>query len=351
MGYYYINDREKNELTDRLLQIISTAKSYIKISSFLMEDLKVVSELCKVAISGKVVVFVISNRNNKESDEYKSTTERKEEKDAEGINTHQMFLQKLYYSGVHVRLLDNLHAKFIISDGEEGVLMSANIAPNSLSRNVETGISVAGKDLNDLELIFDTMYNYADIVQFVKSDRSDVVKKSIKKMPNHLFDPLSGNIKITAISKYDTNLSECRQTSLYDTIIKIIDESKSFIYIVSWVFKDKHLKLFKFQKAIVNALNRGVNISLFYNDNMSPINQSLQQQFIYDMGRKGCDAYSVENNHSKCIVSEKDGFLFTANIDGNNGLLEGFEVGCVMDYQQHEQALNHVKQLMNLSKK
>lgn len=344
MGYYYINDKRRNELTDRLLQIISSAKSYIKISSFLMEDHKVVSELSKVAESGRIAVFVISNRNNKESDEYKATTKRKDKTDSEGINTHQMFLQKLFYSGVHVRLLDNLHAKFIISDGKDGLLMSANIAPNSLSRNVETGISVEEKDLKDLELIFDTMYNYADIVQFVKSDRSDVVKKSIRKMPNHIFESLSGNIKLTATSKYDTNLSECRQTSLYDTIIKIIDNSKSFVYIVSWVFKDKQSKLYKLQKSINNALSRGVKISLFYNDNMSLINQSLQQRFIYDMGNKGCNAFTIENNHSKCIISEKEGLLFTANIDGNNGLLEGFEVGCIMDQHQHEQALIHIKE-------
>lgn len=332
-------------LTDRIIEIIKSANKYVKLSSFIMEDHMVVTELCRVAESGKVAVFVISNRNNKEGEEYKATSNRKEEMNVEGFNTHQMFLQKLFYSGVHVRLLDNLHAKFIIVDGESAILMSANIASNSLVKNVETGISLADKELKDLELVFDTMYNYADIVQFIKSDKSDVVKKSMRKLPNHIFEEIKGGIKLTAISRFNTNLSECHQTTIYESIIKIIDEAHSFVYIVSWVFKDKHNTLIKLKKSIFNAVSRGVKVSLFYNEKVPPFNQTLQNQFIYEMGSKGCDAYSCINNHSKCVLNEKNGILFTANIDGNNGLLEGFEVGCLMDNDQHKQAVKHVNEL------
>lgn len=349
MGHYYINDRNRKELTEKILGIIRSAKKYIKLSSFIMEDLQVVSELCEVAGSGELAVFVISNRNNKEGEEFKSTSPQRE--GVEGIHSHQMFLQRLFYAGVHVRLLDNLHAKFIIADGEEGLLMSANIAANSLAKNVETGISLSGNDMKDLEIIFDTMYNYADIVQFVKSDSSDIIKKSVRKLPNEIFCNIKGNVKLTAISKYNTNLSECNQMTLYDAIIKIIDEAQSFVYIVSWVFKDKRNTLFKLQKSIKNALKRGVKVTLFYNNSVSSFNKALQEQFIYQLGSKGCDAYSNDNNHSKCILSDKDGLLFTANIDGANGLLEGFEVGCMMDKEQHEQALNHVKELITKANK
>lgn len=339
------------ELTDRIVEIIKSARKYIKISSFLMEDQMIISELCRVSELGKVAVFVISNRNNKEGEEYKASSSKKDEKIAEGFNTHQMFLQKLFYSGVHVRLLDNLHAKFIIADGEDALLMSANIASNSLVRNVETGISLANNDLKDLEIIFDTMYNYADIVQFIRSDKSDVVKKSVKKLPNHIFEKLQGNVRLTAISKYDTNLSECHQTTIYDSIVKIIDEARSFVYIVSWVFKDKHNTLIRLKRSIGNAVRRGVKVTLFYNANVPPFNQALQKQFVYEMGSKGCNAYSNTNNHSKCVLNEKEGILFTSNIDGNNGLLEGFEVGCMMDSDQYKQALNHVNELITIAKR
>ena len=351
MGRYYINDGKRRQLTESILEMIRTAKSYIKISSFVMEDQMVVDELRSAAYSGKVAVFVISNRNKREDVEYISTKDKKDTVDAEGIHAHRMFLQRMYYSGVHVRLLDNLHAKFVIADGQKGVLMSANIASNSLNKNVETGISVEGDDLKSLELVFDTMYNYADIVQFVQSDRSDVVKMSVKKLPNQIFDGIKGNIRLTAISHNQTNLSECKQTSIYDSIIKIIDESESFVYIVAWVFKDKRGVLSKLKYAIDRAAKRGVKVALLYNDKGNAANKEIQQKYIYEMGRMGCDAYPVMNNHSKCVLSEKSGMLFTANIDGNNGLLEGFEVGCMLDEEQYQQAVKHVEELIKIAKR
>lgn len=351
MGRYYINDAKRRQLTESILEMIRTAKSYIKISSFVMEDQMVVDELKSVASSGKVAVFVISNRNKREDEEYISTKEKRDITEAESIHAHRMFLQKMYYSGVHVRLLDNLHAKFIIADGQKGVLMSANIASNSLNKNVETGISVEGDDLKSLELVFDTMYNYADIVQFVQSDKSDVIKISIKKLPNQIFDRIKGNIRLTAISRNQTNLSECSQTSIYDSIIKIVDEAESFVYMVAWVFKDKRGTLSKLKYAIDRAAKRGVKITLLYNDKGNAANKEIQQKYIYEMGRLGCDAYPVTNNHSKCVLSDKSGILFTANIDGNNGLLEGFEVGCMLDDEQYQQAVKHIEELINIAKR
>ena len=351
MGRYYINDGKRKQLTESILEMIRTAKSYIKISSFVMEDQMVVEELRHIAYSGKVAVFVISNRNKREDEEYISTKDKKDVADAEGIHAHRMFLQRMYYSGVHVRLLDNLHAKFIIADGQKGLLMSANIASNSLNKNVETGISVEGDDLKSLELVFDTMYNYADIVQFVQSDRSDVVKMSVKKLPNQIFEGIKGNIRLTAISRNQTNLSECKQTSIYDSIIKIIDDAESFIYIVAWVFKDKRGVLSKLNYAIDRAAKRGVKVALLYNDKGNTANKEIQQKYIYEMGRIGCDAYPVTNNHSKCVLSDKTGMLFTANIDGNNGLLEGFEVGCLLDEEQYRQAVKHIEELIKIAKR
>ena len=350
MGRYYINDGHKKELTDNILNVIKSAKSYIKVSSFLMEDESIIKELRNVAYSGKVAVFVISNQNRKEGDEYRASSGREDNPESEGIRVHQMFLQKLYYSGVHIRLLDNLHAKFILADGKSGILMSANISPNSLNKNVETGITLSEEDLKDLELVFDTMYNYADIVQFVKSKNSDVVKKMSRKLPESIFESIKGNLKFTAISRYNTNLSECKQKSLYNSIINIIDNSKEYVYIVAWVFKDKNRSLIKLNSSISRAIKRGVKVVLFYNRNVPPHNQAVQNDYIYSLGSIGCDAYSNISNHSKCILSESQGMLFTANIDGSNGLLEGFEVGCMLDKEQHQKALNHVRELIKIAK-
>lgn len=349
MGNYYYNDKTKQHLTEQILYTIRYAVKYIKISSFLMQDKEIIDELCIASETGRVAVFVISNRNQKEGDEYNASGDNSS-KTRDGINNHQRFLQDLYYSGAHVRLLDNLHAKFLIADGKNGLLMSANIAPNSMSKNVESGITLGSEEVHDLENVFDTMFNYADIVQFVSGKDYDAVKYSNKKLPKSAFTNIKSNIRLTVRSKSNTNLSECDEMSLYRTIIEIIDEARSFIYIVSWEFKDRLGKLNAFYNAVDRALKRGVKVILFYNSKGPETNIKVQKEFIFKMGSMGCDAYFDQCNHSKCILSEKKGFLFTANIDGNSGLLEGFEVGCIMDEHQRKQAKEHVEQLITKAK-
>jgi hypothetical protein len=51
------------------------------------------------------------------------------------------------------------------------------------------------------------------------------------------------------------------------------------------------------------------------------------------------------------VLSDKTGMLFTANIDGNNGLLEGFEVGCLLDEEQYRQAVKHIEELIKIAKR
>ena len=362
MGRYYYNDQSNQNLTDQIMKVIMSAKKYIKLSSFLMQDKRVVDALKKVSTSGQAAVFVISNQINREDEEYRFTDTGGKNKGSEngkpGINLHQYFLQGLFYNGIHVRLLKELHAKFIIADGEQGLLMSANISPNSLTKNVESGISLTGEQLHDLERVFDIMYTHADIVQFIGEGNRDIVKKVNRKIIADDLKCLTGDIKMTAAQHYsasaqydDSNFSEINVTTLYETIIDIINEARESVYIVSWVFKDPHRKLKKFQKAVLNAIERGVNIYLFYNHNMPEHNERNQDKYITYLRENGCYVFSDNINHSKCILNESRGFLFTANIDGGTGLLEGFEVGAIMDEEQYTEALAHVNSLINTSTK
>ena len=43
-------------------------------------------------------------------------------------------------------------------------------------------------------------------------------------------------------------------------------------------------------------------------------------------------------NHSKGVINEKKGLIFTANIDGFHGLRNGFEVGYILQEKQRIEA-------------
>ena len=162
MGYkkYLTTGNTEDGLTKVILKTIEEAQHYIKLSSFLMQDYGIIDAIKKKSEEGKTAIFVLSNKKDKESEEFVETIRNggNGKKRELGFDNHQKFLKELFYSGIHVRLLDDLHAKFIICDGTTEILMSANIAPNSLHKNVETGIELDNEDILSLEKVFDVIH-------------------------------------------------------------------------------------------------------------------------------------------------------------------------------------------------
>lgn len=341
---YLINQDRQHILTDRIKELICNTQHYIKISSFLMQDATISEMLKELANSGKAAVFLISNKKDQESEEYKeSSTIPQSGKDKNvGFDNHGRFLKELFYSGVHVRLLDNLHAKFIISDGEQGLIMSANLAPNSLKRNVETGVELGKTDVKELEYVFDTMYKHADIVKFQGANQKDISVKVDNKLNPKSIANIGGNIRLTVASDVETNLALCNVTSIYNTIIDIIRKAQRYLYIATYHFKFKKNNLVEFIDAIRSARERGVEVILYSNTKSDVPSLPSSLSAIRELKRLGCISFGDDKNHSKCVISESKGILFTANIDDVNGMKNGFEVGYVMNQDQRKAAEQHI---------
>ena len=72
----------------------------------------------------------------------------------------------------------------------------------------------------------------------------------------------------------------------------------------------------------------------------------LLQKENFPNGKFQTLCYKFHENHSKCVLSENQGVIFSANIDGKNGLLSGFEIGCILTEEQREQANNRINQIL-----
>lgn len=345
MKNYLYNDSSVQDLTQQIEALILSAKHYIKISSFLVQDYSIVKLLKQRALSGEIAVFVISNRRDKDDFNILEQTVGNSNNKQENLDTQNAFLQELFYSGVHVHLLGNLHAKFIIADGDKGILMSANITPTSLRKNLETGICLSDNEVKDIEHIFDVMYANADIVKFSNNGRTNQTVISRTKISPKNFESFTSNIRLTACSSINTNLSECNVHSIYDEILNIINNAKKYLYIVSWHFKLKNGELTELIKTIDNALRRNVKI-ITYSNVASVEENSLPYNTLKFLHNKGIKIYGDDNNHSKCVISETQGIIFTANIDCFDGLTNGFEVGCVLSEEQRLSTLVHIKKLL-----
>lgn len=138
-------------------------------------------------------------------------------------------------------------------------------------------------------------------------------------------------------------------THPYKSILKIINESKDYIYIVTWHFKAID-RLKELLSAIQKALNKEVKIYLFSNTEANVESKEASLTAIRTLTDMGCNSSGDDNNHSKCVISEKEGILFTANIDGVSGLKSGFEVGCIMTAEEREEAEKHIVKLIKKSK-
>ena len=342
MNSYLINGNNSMVLTNSIKELIRGAKRYIKACNFLFQDNEVI-ELLREASARGVAIFIISNIRLSDYNE-------NEKSKKESHNTTVPNLNNLKEIGCHVNLLTELHAKFIIQDGEQGILMSANFAANSLDKNTETGIPIFGPELLDMEYIFEMLYLSSDVSDIDKTREKNIFLKKTKRLVLDKENHLSSNMRFTINSEHrDNNLYNCHIRSIYNSILNIINKANKYVYIVTWHFKELD-KLPEFKDAISKAIKRGVDIKLYSNYYGESDSLPASRKAIDILKHMGCKNYGDNNNHSKCVISENAGIIFTANIDSVNGMLYGFEVGCMLNREQLGLAYDHIIKLIEISK-
>lgn len=343
---FYANIGDNNILTREVLALIESSQNYIKTGNFLFQDPDVVKAINKASDRG-VAVFVLSNIKDPTWENRRDSNK----KNSGHVDMHLPNLKELRKHGVHCRGLNDLHAKFILSDGQDGILMSANYSPNSSRRNIETGVRLTENECRDLEYAFDILYANSDIQNLSGDSTSTQIVRTRSAISKDTFadSHFMSDLKLTIASPYrdkkdNTNLIFCNVNSIYQSILSIINGSQKMLSIVTWHFNALD-RLHELKNAIRKAIERGVQVRLYSNNQEQ--NYSLEQslQAIKELESLGCKSYGDGVNHSKCVLSEKEGVIFTANIDGAHGLKTGFEVGCVLKDNRLDEMRCFVEQL------
>ena len=234
--------------------------------------------------------------------------------------------------GAHVRCMSELHAKFLVVDGEQGMIMSSNYTKDSLHGNPECGVDLDVKNSKCLERIFDTLFTHADDKIEGRDKFGYKFRKVVFLVDHNVFEEAPKcNIRMTLAAKQqeegrilDTNFCNCHITDIYDTISRNIQDAKKFVYLMAYSFRALH-KLPKIRSALIDAAVRGVSVNLIYNSDNKGSQAELEKlQVNFPVM---INALGVPKNHAKLLFTDKDAFIFTANIDGEAGLLSGFELG------------------------
>lgn len=334
-GYFVLNDNKTEnyleeypnllftldgcpQIKNHIIKLIRNAVKVIKLCSFIISDEEIANELFEKCKNTNVAVFLLTQLDDKKFD-FDFLPEEMSDKQG---REHISIISKLYGLGAHVRAATSAHAKFIVCDNSDALLMSANITSPSLNTNPETGI-ILKNGHEEIDKLFDVLFQRGtEYIGFTQAGSKQLISSRSTKITKELL-----NLVDESTLKYTWGELN---NSLYESIVSLIKNAKTNIFISTYsvVGLDKIPELVKELK---NAFDRGLSINLFcraMNHRKDHLDSCSKLKEI------GIQIYGDYFNHSKGIYSGDKGILFTANIDGNHGLINGFEVGAIMNHNQ-----------------
>ncbi|UPT70977.1 MAG: phospholipase D-like domain-containing protein [Flavobacterium sp. JAD_PAG50586_2] len=328
-------------LKSEILKLLEECSDVIKICSFIITDDDIYNVLLDKAKKSKTAIFILTQLDESKLQNSSGDMEYLTEEELQDNSKQKHFshIQKLYENGAHVRTSDSAHAKFIIADRKIGIITSANLTTPSLSENTESGFHLADEDVMVLDHLFDSIFlkgtNFNKFL-VANSEKTMAVQSKLTIKLKDLPDINNSNLRYTY---------EKLTTNLYQELVGIITAADKFLFISTYSIVGLHL-LPEFTSAIERANQRGVEIKIFCRGMNYRTDHLLGSTILKELG---CELYADYLNHSKGIISEKSAMIFTANIDGNHGLKNGFEVGYILSEQQRLEFLNFHKYLISIS--
>lgn len=322
----YLTQENNDGLKRQILKLIDESRFVLKICSFIITDKEVFNAILNKARQHSIAIFILTQlddsklKNTSELSNYLTEEELRDNP----VQTHLYFIKTLYDNGVHVRAATTAHAKFIVSDRLVGFLTSANLTTPSLVLNTETGIYLNQGDAKALDNLFDVIFQRGTKYrQYITATRKkNFIGQSDLNISKEQL-PETGDTLIRYTYEQLTH-------NLYKEILYIINTAEVYIYLSTYSIVGLE-NLPDFQEAITNAIARNIRIDIFCRG-MNYRNDHLKScEWLKTVG---CNIYADVYNHSKGIVSESKGMIFTANIDGHHGLNNGFEVGCILSEPQ-----------------
>lgn len=338
----FLTQNNNVRLKEEIINIIQATKNVLKICSFILTDKEIFDLILDKAKNSNISIFILTQLDGTKLKNLESLSEylTEEELNTNTSNMHLSNIKKLYDNGVHIRASESAHAKFIISDRDKGFVTSANLTTPSLNENTESGVYTDEISSKELDKLFDLIYlkgtNYTKFISTSKKNKMMVVNTDIDYTFDNLPKPIDSNLRFTYL-----NIS----TNLLDEIINIINLANEYVYLSTYSIVGLH-NIKELINTIEKAIIRGVKFFVFCRG-MNYRNDHLRATEV--LVKLGCNVYGNYDNHSKGLISEKEGLIFTANVDGNHGLINGFEVGYKLNVKQRDEFLDFHKYLIQNS--
>ena len=335
----FLTQEGNTALKDEILKIISEAKSVLKICSFIITDKEIFNAILTKAKETEVAIFILTQLDPEKLENNLSLIDfiTEEEIKENPLRTHLKYIKQFYDNGIHIRASLCAHSKFIVSDRTIGFITSANFTTPSLTFNTESGIYLDEISSKELDKLFDVIFiqgtTYKQFIGTRKKGKMLVVQSEIRINFDLLPQPENSNLRFTC-EKFSNNI--------LNELVNVINQAKEYIFLSTYSIVGLKA-LPELIQAIRSAIERKVSISVFCRGMNYRNDHILGVSELYEIG---CKVYADLNNHSKGIINENSGLIFTANIDGNHGLNNGFEVGYILNETQRIEFLDFHKKLI-----
>lgn len=338
----YLTQEDNTILKNEILNIIQKSNDVLKICSFIITDKEIFEAILSKAQNTNTAIFILTQLDQtKLTDTFSLFDFLTEEEIKESTALiHLKYIKILFDNGVHVRASISAHAKFIVSDRKTGFITSANLTNPSLTLNTESGVYLDEKSSSALDVLFDVIFqrgtSYRQFLSSNKKHKMLVVQSDVKIQKELLPTYSQSNLRYTY---------ESLTNNLYEEIIRIISNANEYLYLSTFSIVGLEA-LPELTQAIKSAAERQVEIFIFCRGMNYRHDHLKGAQVLHSCGSA---IYGDLFNHSKGVINESQGMIFTANIDGNHGLKNGFEVGYVLSEIQRREFLDIHKYLIETS--
>ena len=171
MNHIFYNNLNERNLTEEVVRQIKEAKTWIKACNLLFDDADIREALIEALTRG-VALFILTNLEGSTGEVYtnKSSGKKRGAQQTTQDLLHSASIKRLYDAGAHISGLDGLHAKFLLTDAECGIITSLNFTPNSINKISELGVKLGKDEYNELEEVFDHIFLRPDRYRFSSYD-------------------------------------------------------------------------------------------------------------------------------------------------------------------------------------
>lgn len=302
---------EKNGvLRNKLLQYIYSAEEMICVSSFIIADQSIIQALTKATEKGvRVYLLTASEIHLFKDSPYESNFEQKR------IKEHKQFLDNIA-GKILVRTGQNLHSKFILVDPKtpnpRGLLLTANITSEALTRNLELGVTLYPNEVTDLFKQF--------LIGFWNESESELLE------PGSITKTKQWNKKIT---EPETILfTASNTTTIRNEIERLLTSAQSEIILSTYGIDLNHT----ITQKLLQSVRTGTKVTLL----VRPRPNTKNMEALIALADQGAKIIGHPWLHSKAIVVDTSvgwsGLVMTANIE-QHGLDDGFETGIKLNHQ------------------